>query len=124
MKTTAVMLLLCGAIGIHGEMKVAQYKIYKQSSDRAVVETVGTYLKGLGDGISISDALSERPAFCPPDTLGLVLANYTDMIDKQIASFASHNTEEQVNGLSIGILLLRGLKETFPCPKSSKQTKQ
>lgn len=61
----------------------------------------------------------EKPAlFCPPEQLGLFTQNHLDIFDQEIKARSLQTTEAELEKSSVGLLLLQGLKRTFPCAKS------
>jgi len=50
--------------------------------------------------------------YCQPAKLALGTQNYKDILDQEIKSLPA---SPKVNEMTINILLLLGLQETFPC---------
>src|SRR5258708_21559043 len=84
---------------------------------RAVAEML--YITGVGEGLTWANAqlsaLGRERLYCAPAKPGLSLANYKDILDRQIAEQAKRRTEEELDQVNIESLLLQGLIEAFPC---------
>jgi hypothetical protein len=73
------------------------------------------YVAGLGQGISWANAYlrntQQKPIYCVPKNLNLVVENYVTIIDTQIRE------EPRVKmDTPLGFVLLNGYIATFPCP--------
>jgi hypothetical protein len=89
-------------------------------NNRAQVADLKLYISGMGEGILWANAEATRkknPLYCDPDKLELVADNYIGMIDVQIRKISQPGgaTKAELDGIAVGVLLLNGLKETFPC---------
>ena len=63
-----------------------------------------------------TDKRTERmQLYCQPDKLVLDLANYVEILDRQIKTEATKNTQAELDDMSVGLVLLKGLQDTFPC---------
>jgi hypothetical protein len=122
MKTAIIALCLLAGLQLRADMKLKNYKHIMTSSDAAQIDLVKMFVGGLGDGISTTNTLTGNHLFCPPEHLGLVLANYTDILDKQVARI--DNDDAKLQDIPIGMLLIKGLAETFPCPKATQMPKK
>ncbi len=69
------------------------------------------YLAGVVDGLVIYSVGTADKLFCMPGKLALT----TEQAANILLSWAKKQTQN-TNDLPIGIALLGGLKETFPCP--------
>ncbi|WMT71917.1 hypothetical protein [Bradyrhizobium sp. Ash2021] len=113
----AVALLLAAPTWAHAEaneFKSAQDMVtrYQQGGDILLLRV---YIKGITDGFSVSNASlassSHQPLFCPPNTLGLVDAQYVAILD----SFLKKTPN--VGNFAPGAVLLFALQDQFPCAK-------
>jgi hypothetical protein len=53
------------------------------------------------------------PLYCPPEKIGLDVANYIDLIEVGIK--ADHGATPRIEDTPIGMWLVQGLVQTFPC---------
>lgn len=87
-------------------------EFYKTESDK---QTLGIYVKGIGDGFlwmsSLHEAKGADPLYCPPSKLVISSENYVSILDRQIKRI-KYDQE-----FPLGMALLNGLIYTFPCPK-------
>jgi hypothetical protein len=72
------------------------------------------YIRGVGEGLSWYNSFAEteqkgKPAYCEPEHLGLVDAQYVSMMRAFITKYP--NTKQ----MPVPLVLLYALKETFPC---------
>jgi hypothetical protein len=78
--------------------------------------TVGIYLLGVGNAYIVANAsaaVSNQPQlYCQPRTLTLNAQNYLDIFEKELA----RNQNEDALNYGDEMVLLFGLKRTFPCP--------
>jgi hypothetical protein len=109
------------AVEVHASanMPVKDYRAAMASKDESVVSGIKLYLLGLGDGLewaSVDTVIKKGvPLYCPPEKLVLTLDNFIQMINSRIEANSQFLTEKQLNETQIGLLLLEGLEETFPC---------
>jgi hypothetical protein len=101
-------------------LDVKTYRESVQGGDdfqRAVAEMI--YITGVGEGFTQANdrlsALGREKLYCAPGTQGLALANYRDILDRQIAGEAKRRTADELNQLNVEPLLLQGLIAAFPC---------
>jgi hypothetical protein len=96
---------------------VKQYKAEMMSDATATLTKI--YVQGLGDGITWANAAAQAEKksafFCQPDKLILGPQNYIDIIDQQIKERSTRMTAAKLDDSWIGVLLMMGLEETFPC---------
>jgi hypothetical protein len=75
------------------------------------------YIKGVGMGYACANVDNKinglPPLYCPPVNLGVTVENYLDIIDRYIERHKNIKGENPES--FIELLLLKGLKETFPC---------
>lgn len=105
-------------------LQALDVKTYRESvgqngdTKSAVAEMI--YITGVGEGFTWANAqlgaLGREKLYCAPATAGLSLANYKDILDRQIAEETKRRTEKALDQLNIESLLLQGLIEAFPCP--------
>jgi hypothetical protein len=74
------------------------------------------YLKGVGDGLVSANSMMayrhQQPLFCQPDELALQSGNFIDILEREIKRPPPWRDDS-----SLPFILLRGLQNTFPCPK-------
>jgi hypothetical protein len=111
--------LLCTA-ALADALTLHQYLDMTQSSAKEDHALLTAYLVGLGEGFSWAEIhlrqIHGRRLYCPPDGLVLTEKDYRAMLESQIhdakhARFLQEWYEREI----IGMLLLAGLIETFPC---------
>ena len=106
------------ATGLRAELTVKAYRENLASSDSAVVRETRAYVLGLGEGMQFADieleATKQVHIYCQPAKLAVTIENYIDILDRQIADASTFLTEARLNETTIDILLMAGLKETFP----------
>ena len=100
---------LATAEHVSGEMTLKHYKEFKPKE----LTRIEIYVTGLGDAFSWANTYLEQRSFlfCQPSKLALGTKNYMRILDDEIQR--KIYKEEH----SIGLILLMGLKETFPCSK-------
>jgi hypothetical protein len=69
------------------------------------------YLAGVKDGLLASNVFTTDKQYCPPKELALTTEQAADIV-KRWAKKQTVNIEE----MTLGMALLYGLKEIFPCP--------
>jgi hypothetical protein len=75
---------------------------------------MNTYVRGLAEGIqwANADATNEKKnLYCEPDIV-LGVETYIDILDRTIKERSDHSDYDK---MPIGLLLLHGLRATFPC---------
>ena len=100
------------------EMPVKQYNTLKASPNKDDTAILELYVKGLGDGImwsNIEVKVDGKPFYCPPAKLVPTTENYMDILNRQISKAAGILTQAKLEEMPVVLLLIRGLKETFPC---------
>jgi hypothetical protein len=110
-------LLLVMISGVRAEMTVKEYRTGIASEKSSVVTLTKLYVQATGEGITWANVASRSagaPIFCQPQQLAIVSELYLDILDCQITSLSE---QKNVEGEMVGLLLLKGLKETFPCKK-------
>ena len=111
--------LLCSAARADA-LTLHQYLDMTQSSTKDEQALLNAYLVGLGEGflwaeIHLSNTHGIR-LYCQPDSRVLTEKDYREILERQIhnaknAQFLQEASERNI----IGMLLLTGLRETFPC---------
>ena len=111
-------LLVFGAGKSNAEETVKVYRediaAGRQSSDFYMIRA---FITGLGEGMIWANAQSTNnkvPLFCAGH-LPLHFENYTDILDREIKKLSTVESEEKLAQTPIGLVLLLGLQETFPC---------
>lgn len=104
----------------NAQTTVKEYRTAKASSSIAEIIKLKWYIGGLGEGIFWANAeltKQHAPLFCEPEKLRLVADNYMDIIDGQITRLSQPHgaTIAEIDSFATGLLLLKGLEETFPC---------
>lgn len=96
------------------DMTVAQYESGMQSKRTAQI--VRLYVHGLGDGMAWTNEIQGHPPFyCTPPNKAVGDEEYFDLINLQIEAYNSQMSAAEVAKLSVGLLLLKGLQQVFPC---------
>jgi hypothetical protein len=71
------------------------------------------YLRGLKDGVewylSSRSTTKGEPLYCPPPSLGITSEQYRRILADQVSR------EPQDGTRPAGLVLLKGLRQTFPC---------
>jgi hypothetical protein len=71
------------------------------------------YIKGVGEGLSFYNSLVDKehgkPAFCEPEHLAIVDAQFVSMMREFITKYPNTKT------MPVPLVLLYALKDTFPC---------
>lgn len=107
---------LCVATGANAATVL--FKQYKNPSDDTARAFNTVYLSGVMEGLltfnssQISD--NKPPLFCLPPKLAVTAEQAADIMTREATLLGN------VDGIPISILLLEGLKETFPCGGQSK----
>lgn len=111
--------LILTATGLRAELTVKAYRENLVSDDNAVVRETRGYVLGLGEGMQYAEIELEVTKrvhiFCAPPKLAVTMENCMDILDRQIKKAATFLTEARLTETTIDILLMVGLKETFPC---------
>jgi hypothetical protein len=74
------------------------------------------FMKGIGEGILSYHALmvvngEDRAVFCPPDKVGIVDAQYVEILSTFLKKYPAARSRP------VGVTLAFALEETFPCEK-------
>lgn len=115
------MLIGLAGIDLHAELTVKDYQQSISSPNETIVQMTKTYIEGLGEGLTWMNTIElsrhGTPAFCQPGKLALTTDNYRQMLDAQITAASAVAPKAQLDATPVPLLLLQGLKTTFPCPK-------
>lgn len=100
----------------YAEFLVKDYKKLKET------KTMLIYVEGLGKGFFYANVVMKyetgKSLFCEPDKLVLETNNFIRILDDEIEREEAAVGFQKAQETSIEILLLSGLKNTFPCVKS------
>jgi hypothetical protein len=117
MRTLLILTLFCLPLSA-ADMTVKQYQKEVHSSDRDRADAVKMLVMGIGQGIAWANAAAEKnnaPLYCQPPNFSLNGNNYIDILDKTIKTFESKTTAKELNDFPIGMLLMMGIQQSFPC---------
>ena len=88
-------------------------RTYKSPIDKADKAALKVYLDGVKEGIVMLNvtlqAEGRQPLFCQPQKLALTVEQAEDIMMRTAQAMTNPDTTP------IGILLILGLRETFPC---------
>ena len=110
--------LAVSAVNVSADMTVKDYK-KSSSGDAVAILVMKSYVQGLGDGIgwaNIAATHDKKPMYCAPQRLSLGLENFLDIINRQIDIQAKQLTQAELDDSLLGLMLMLGMVETFPCP--------
>ena len=84
---------------------------YQRNNDNLYMRL---YIRGIGDGLGVYNAMmgdsdGDRRFFCPPDTMGIVDAQYVAIMSNFLTNYPKTRSQP------VNAVLLFALKETFPC---------
>jgi hypothetical protein len=100
-------------------LTVKEYRADMASADQARITMTRIYIGGLGEGIVAANVqvgrINKAPIFCQPQKLALGMDNFINILDRFITTISTKAPREKVDEMSIPLLLLEGLQETFPC---------
>jgi hypothetical protein len=108
-----VLCIACFSAVAHGEVSVELYQKLRSKNELNQGWFIA-YINGLGRGFGwMNTELASRGqprVFCAPEKFGLRAENYIDVLDRQL------ERREGDSSTVIELVLLNGLKRTFPCP--------
>lgn len=111
-KIIIVFIILLIVANSFAELNVKQYLQDKDS------KTTLIYLSGLAEGLRWANADIKRanlpPLFCVPKKHVLRIENYQNILDRKIEELRESKLFDE-DKLLVGPVLLKGLKDTFPC---------
>jgi hypothetical protein len=105
------------AFCVSAEQDILSLKGYRnQKTNQEAMQLTELYLKGIGEGLQLANSELEavrrqQPLFCPPPQLSLRSSNFVDILEQEIKRQAWRDDTP------LALILLRGLQNTFPCPK-------
>jgi hypothetical protein len=113
------LLMLVACVPLAGaEMTVKQYHKDSHSRNEYIAGGVKMYVMGVGQGIgwaNVAAAKNNAPLYCQPSNFAINANNYIDILNKMIDTFSTTTTAKELDEFPIGMLLLMGLQQTFPC---------
>jgi hypothetical protein len=118
MRTLLILTLFCLPLGAAG-ITVKQYQKEIHSSDRTRADAMKLYVMGVGEGIAWANAAADKngaPLYCQPQNFSIDGNDYINILDKMIKMLEPKTTAKELNGYSVGALVLMGLQQSFPCP--------
>jgi hypothetical protein len=90
-------------------VKVESVKDYLGSP----LTTRKAYVAGVGNGLFWANVYLKKSLYCPPPNLAVYVDNYVDILDREID--ISRKNKTLTDDTHIELLLIEGLKRTFPC---------
>lgn len=91
-------------------------KTYNKSKE---IDIMRWFIDGLGRGFFVANVYvrmeTKARLFCVPENLALEIENYIRILDDEIKRREESQGFEKVQEDPIDLLLLEGLKRTFPC---------
>ncbi len=113
---------MCAAIALcvasSADAATLRFKNYTEPTDEAQHILNAVYLDGLKDGLIIFNTALARsgaaPLFCLPPKMALTPDQADDVLMREAKS------NPTPDDMPIGIVLLAGLRKTFPCGGQSK----
>jgi hypothetical protein len=117
MRTLLILTLSCLPLSA-ANMTVKQYQKEVNSSDRTRADATKLYVMGVGEGIAWANAAAENnnaPLYCQPPKFPMNGNNYIDILDRTIKMLESKTTVKELNEYPVGLLVLMGLQQSFPC---------
>lgn len=111
-----IVFVFLSCISVQAGMTIIQYK--KAINDNRNKKITTFYVGALGEGLSWANAelkTNERPLlYCQPSGLPITKDGYVAILN----NFLKKETEKQMyESFSVGLILLKALQDTFPCPK-------
>lgn len=100
------------------DLTVKDYQTQVHSRDQMTAATVKMYVMGIGQGIAWANAAAEKngaPIFCQPRNFSINGTNYINILDEMITKLESKTTAKELNDYPVGMLLLMGMQQAFPC---------
>ena len=119
---TAVVATLALSFPMMGEISVKDYQEDISSPNQVKALSMRSYMGGLARGIFGTNVWfvrfgSGHPMYCAPDKLPLNEDNYLRILDDEIKIVVSlGESQAEVDALPVVTVLIRGLRNTFPCP--------
>lgn len=115
-KIILVLVLMVSFVPVFG-INFDEYKAIKASENSSDKLALEYYISGLGSGYFAANNVLKYEGnarfYCQPEKLLLKSANYMDILEKKaekLDTTKSYNTK-----VPIDMILLEGLRDTFPC---------
>lgn len=113
-----IILALMPVLG-NTEVTVKLYEEAIATDDKGAKESILLYLSGLSHGLEWSNAMNkDNPLYCQPGKLALTTSNYVNLLNDEIIlhrNYALKDPTYSVDDKPLGLILLRGVMNTFPC---------
>jgi len=114
-----MMCVVLGANQANAEVTVKEYRTAMARGRE--VDAMKVYVKGLGEGVGWANIRAKSlsaPLYCAPPNFAVGLENFLDILDREIElEMKRKMPQAQLDGSMIGLLLVLGLQETFPCAR-------
>jgi hypothetical protein len=110
--------LVLSTVGLRADLTVKDYREITESGDKDSLATLRMYIAGLGSGLNWANAEAQAksvPLYCQPGTLALNTDNNIHTIEVTIKKFLVVKTQADLDKWSLGLILVRGLVDQFPC---------
>jgi len=116
-KIIIIFIILLIAVNASAELTIKEYLKDKNNRDVAI------FISGLAVGMGwVNTELrmtKRQPLFCIPEKLVLNVKNYQEILDRLIQEMRETRTSRD-DEYTVGLILLEGLKETFPCKDNTQ----
>ena len=121
MKNIVILLLFIVSTNVLADWSSRDY----DNMSKIEKDSLRMYINGVGEGSSWMSIIQEsnnkeyRKLYCPPVDLVLDVNKYVDILEKRINKVKNLNLYNLENS-PIGMELVNGLIDTFPCDKKWK----
>ena len=121
MKNIVILLLFIVSTNVLADWSSRDY----DNMSKIEKDSLRMYINGVGEGTSWMSIIQEsnnkeyRKLYCPPVDLVLDVNKYVDILEKRINKVKNLNLYNLENS-PIGMELVNGLIDTFPCDKKWK----
>lgn len=121
MKNIVILLLFIVSTNVLADWSSRDY----DNMSKIEKDSLRMYINGVGEGTSWMSIIQEsnnkeyRKLYCPPVDLVLDVNEYVDILEKRINKVKNLNLYNLENS-PIGMELVNGLIDTFPCDKKWK----
>ena len=118
MKNIVILLLFIVSTNVLADWSSRDY----DNMSKIEKDSLRMYINGVGEGTSWMSIIQEsnnkeyKKLYCPPEDLVLDVNNYVDILEKRINKVKKLNYSNLGN-FPIGMELINGLIDTFPCDK-------
>lgn len=122
MKNIVILLLFIVSTNVLADWSSRDY----DNMSKIEKDSLRMYINGVGEGTSWMSIIQEsnnkeyRKLYCPPVDLVLDVNEYVDILEKRINKVKNLNLYNLENS-PIGMELVNGLIDTFPCDKKWKK---